>query len=223
MASGSELSKRAWPIWLAANGVGWLLAYALAQLVARTILSSELIAIALEEADYFWLGPLDSAGNSILYGLVIGLILGLAQGVVLRRLFDIKFGWWVGASLLVFGLRQLLAHWELRALAEVGAENVSLFGLAIVLIAGILFVLPQWYVLNRRFEKAGWWVPATLLGIGLGTRLFQETDALLEWIALTLLCGLVYGFATGLALRNMKLRRQFASEENATELGDVPG
>ena len=113
----------------------------------------------------------------------IGLVMGVLQGALLRRL-SVRWGWWtiatvVGAMLpfiagplLVTG-RTVGPLWDIDRVR--GALTLSL--------VGITLGVAQWVVLRDKVRGAGWWIPITVAGWALagftgGVELSTPLDAL---------------------------------------------
>jgi hypothetical protein len=90
----------------------------------------------------------------------LGLTLGLAQWVVLRRYISQPFRW-VTATLIGYLLCVIIIiSSNLAALGGMGVwNNVLLLGLL-----GTAIGMSQWWILRRHYRSAGWWVLATAAG-----------------------------------------------------------
>jgi hypothetical protein len=89
---------------------------------------------------------------------LIGAVGGFMQWLVLRRQVA-GVGWWVPASTLGFPVALVIAEGAMR----LGGDSVAVPILLGVLF-GILSGIMPWLVLRRQLARAGWWVPAHLLG-----------------------------------------------------------
>jgi hypothetical protein len=118
--------------WVAANIVGWVVGFAVCEAL-KTIVTTVFVD-----------------------GLVIGTAIGFAQWLVLRRGIS-SVGWWVGFSIIGFGLGKALS--EAVAPATPTVLDYGLSGAVI----GASVGLAQWLVLRQHVSAAGWWVPATIL------------------------------------------------------------
>ena len=90
--------------------------------------------------------------------VILGLAGGFMQWLVLRRRIA-GTGWWVPASTLGFPAALVIAVGAMR----LGGDSVAtpiLLGVLFGILSGIL----PWLVLRRQVARAGWWVPAHLLG-----------------------------------------------------------
>jgi hypothetical protein len=107
-------------------------------------------------------------GNAVTdwaFTALFGAVGGFMQWLVLRRQIAAA-GWWVLASTLGFAIAPIAAIAGVMAMSQV----MSLDGnpMAAPILLGVLFgilsgILP-WLVLRRQVARAGWWVPAHLLG-----------------------------------------------------------
>ena len=92
----------------------------------------------------------------VLIVIILGLAGGFMQWLVLRRRIS-GTGWWVPASTLGFPVALVMADGAMRL---VGIPSPILLGVLFGILSGIL----PWLVLRRQVARAGWWVPAHLLG-----------------------------------------------------------
>jgi len=92
----------------------------------------------------------------VLIVIILGLAGGFMQWLVLRRRIA-GTGWWVPASTLGFPVALVMAEGAMRL---VGIPSPILLGVLFGILSGIL----PWLVLRRQVARAGWWVPAHLLG-----------------------------------------------------------
>jgi len=115
----------------------------------------------------------------VLSEFVVGVAVGLAQWVVLRKRIE-RSGWWI----LVSGVGWAAG----RGLASLlfPAQNTILIGAMI----GAILGLAQWVVLRHRVVQSWWWIVVSALSWGL---------ALTGVLGATLV-GSLAGAATGLAL-----------------------
>ncbi len=107
-----------------------------------------------------------------------GILMGIAQFVLLRRYLP-RMGWWVlataggwslGLVLILLGIFNVLTHFW-------GAETIYrswAFVLAFSLL-GLSIGCGQWLVLRRRLPRAGWWIGANVLGLGLLGLMTKDT------------------------------------------------
>jgi hypothetical protein len=115
-------------------------------------------------------------------GLVMGLSIGIAQWLVLRRILPKSF-WWIGLTTMVsFGVGRALGN----------SYNSYLGGAAV----GILVGIAQWWVLSLAFSQAGWWIPANIVGWVAGWTLGEIAQARfgeVTFIVGPILAGIIMG------------------------------
>jgi len=99
-----------------------------------------------------------------------GASVGLMQWLILRRHFS-RAGWWVWASIVGgvvgfsltgwFPLSVTVGFGLIGLVGRLGDVTVgAMFGIQIGAPLGIM----QWFVLRRRFFRAGWWLLANIVG-----------------------------------------------------------
>jgi hypothetical protein len=157
--------------------------------------------------------------TDLIFTALFGAVGGLMQWLVLRRQIA-RAGWWVLASTLGFAIAPVAGIAGVMAMSQV----MSLDGnpMAAPMLLGVVFgvvggILP-WLVLRRQFARAGWWVPAHLLGslVGgaLGIIAFHAMGLIgfyqFSWAAAGAMFGAGFGAVTGLTL--VWLLRQPISE-----------
>jgi hypothetical protein len=105
-------------------------------------------------------------------GAILGLVLGAAQWLAIRRHLPGSLGW-IPATAVGFALLQ-----EVALLAEVWVDSPSIYstlGLVIAwdvlkaLMGGVALGFAQWVVLARRISRAWLWIIALPLAFGVGT------------------------------------------------------
>ncbi len=94
----------------------------------------------------------------ILLVVILGLAGGFMQWLVLRRRIA-GTGWWVPASTLGFPVALVIAVGAMRLGGDSTATPI-LLGVLFGILSGVM----PWLVLRRQLARAGWWVPAHLLG-----------------------------------------------------------
>ncbi|MDF5731091.1 MAG: hypothetical protein PUP92_24575 [Rhizonema sp. PD38] len=91
------------------------------------------------------------------YIFLPGLIIGVAQWVVLRNYIS-HASWWIVASFL---------GWFLGIFAPFHAMTTGYFGYMFVLVdTSLMFTslgVAQWLILRRHTQSAGWWVPVSTI------------------------------------------------------------
>jgi hypothetical protein len=156
-----------------------------------------------------------------LAGVGEGLVLGLAQGVMLRRMFGaLDLGAWVMATVLIatFGWATGSAVSIFGAFSS-GAEAVGpplpwIIGFSVLfgLIAGALFGAAQWVALRRAAEPASIWILANAAGWAVAMPVIYLAASLdygdrgqgvvfFTSLFAGLLAGAVVGAVTGLSFR----------------------
>jgi hypothetical protein len=168
-----EGELRFWLHWMLANIPAWVVGAFLFWALADKIVS-------------FALGP----GAVAAFGAVLGLVVGTAQWLVLRRHVP-GAGWWVAASVVAGALGLAVSD----ALSHVGA---------VALVLGAVIGAVQWPVLRRWVGRAGWWVPANMaawlagrmIAWTVATFVSLTASGFFDW-GLGLRTGLVLGMALG--------------------------
>jgi hypothetical protein len=165
-------------LWVAANLLGWL------------------VLVALLAA----LPTLKSIRGLFVAPLLIGVPLGIAQWLVLRRLIPLSPLWvltlpvgWVLSMLVPVAIPASL--WQV-----VDSESTATLTLLYV-VMGAVMGLPQWLMLRRKLLRAAWWILGNSVGMGLGFALVLVTGFInrSEFWSYTAVV-LVYGIATGAIL-----------------------
>jgi len=124
------------------------------------------------------------------------------QWLVLRRHIA-GSGWWVPASALGFPIALVLADKAMRLAGDFAAAPILLG-----VLFGVLSGAMPWLVLRRQLVRAGWWVPAHLLGSlvggGLGIVAFHAMSLIgfyqFAWAAAGATFGAGLGAVTGFIL-----------------------
>ena len=130
--------------------------------------------------------------------LIIGLPIGLAQWIAIRRLAPISILW-----IFTISIGLLLALGILRALPTGGLvddESIAVLtaGFAVM---GFATGLIQWFLLRRQFTKSLVWLLGSTVGISLGSVLVLASDLVNKsGIISIILVVLLYATATGLTL-----------------------
>ncbi len=188
-----------WLGWIAANAVFWTVGFGLAQIYARALYGGDsAIRRVLEGSNYIWTRPLDSPVATANYGLMLGAALAVGQWLVLKRRLDIRWPWWLAATMLGYALHGFLL--SLSADAAAG-DQVTLASLGLLCGGVVLVGIPQWLVLREHLPNAGWWIVASAVGLLLaGPDRSGGTDSLIAWLAVSLLAGAVFGIVTAFFL-----------------------
>jgi hypothetical protein len=157
--------------------------------------------------------PVDTfrAANGITLGIVMGATGGYFQWVVLRERIA-GAGLWGLASALGFGLALS------AAIAAYTGENYAVTGLLMASVFGVAGGILQWLILRLKVPRAGWWLPANLLGSLVGAVavpiagiLFDAGNWDLGVMTFGLLFGTGYGAITGAVLVWL-LRQSFSGD-----------
>lgn len=171
-------------IWGLGTLVGLIIAVILAGFLGKVI-----AGIMGEPALFFVPG-----GWIVVNGGVVGGTLGLIQWFILRQHIP-QAWWWVLAS---------LVGWLATAFVVFGAsESLIFLGLPLV-VGGAVLGTAQWLVLRQTFAKAGWWLLATIMGLGIGWHAVWITG--FGWLSL-IVGGAVYAVITGLVIVWLLQRR----------------
>jgi len=131
-----------------------------------------------------------------LFGIVLGIGVGVLQWLVLRRRVSGAV-WWVLASA-AGGLGILQAGFEGLSYSLSFGALLSFTG--IVALGGAVTGTLQWLVLRGQFSRAGWWVLASTVGWGLGGSVLGafpwgvgDTDARVALVVTAAVLGAVTG------------------------------
>ena len=134
--------------------------------------------------------------------IILGLAGGFMQWLVLRRRIA-GAGWWVPATSLGFPIALVIAEDAMRLVGDFTAAPI-LQGV----LFGVLSAITPWLVLRRQIARAGWWLPAHLLGSLVGGALgivsFHVVGLIgfyeLVWAAAGAMFGAGLGAITGITL-----------------------
>ncbi len=148
------------------------------------------------------------SGGPLFGGLVEGTLLGVAQAAVLRRhVGDFPVIAWCAATAIV-----ATVGWGSTSAFQAGGTGGTEPPMVLVLVGaaglgagmGLVMGAAQWLVLRRVFTRAWTWIPASVVGWGLGmvpafwVATLPETGAGLgERLALGAIGGLLMGLAVG--------------------------
>ena len=132
--------------------------------------------------------------------LIIGLPIGFAQWIALRRVAPISILWvlTVSAGLLL----GLVVSPILAGIFWGFLDDESVLSLtAAYTTIGLLVGLAQWLFLRGHFTKSLVWLLSSAVGLGLGTGLVLATNLIYQsGIVSIILVALVYAIATGLVI-----------------------
>ena len=147
----SPLTRFEWGFglrWVLATSVGWIVGFAVCETLKAIV-------------EFLAHPPTD--------GAVIGISIGIAQWLVLKRRIN-RAGWWILASIIGFGVGKAVG--DAFAQAVSGALGSGLDGAMI----GASLGIAQWLVLRRHVAQAGWWVLANILAWALGWTVIRVID-----------------------------------------------
>lgn len=136
-----------------------------------------------------------SVGQAAVGGAITGLILGVAQWIVLRQMIALS-SWWIVATGLGLALGLALSV----ALLGTGLELRPLV-IRAALTGGILGI-SQWLLLRQYIALAGWWAAVVMLGWVTGWIVTRAAGVDLSrgWTVFGASGALVFAGLTGLAL-----------------------
>jgi hypothetical protein len=143
---------------------------------------------------------LKSIPGMLVSSLIIGLPIGFAQWIALRRVAPISILW-----VLTISAALLLGHVVRPILAGVFwgfLDDESVLSLtAAYTTIGLLVGMAQWLFLRGHFTKSLVWPLSSAIGLGLGTGLVLATNLIDQsGIISIILVVLVYAIATGLVI-----------------------
>lgn len=142
-----------------------------------------------------------SIHSRLVSSLIIGLPIGFAQWIALRRVAPISSIWvlTISAGLLLGISNPLSGIWGLL-------DDESVLSLTIGCATVGLFVgLAQWFFLRRHFVKSLVWVLSSAVGLGLGIGLVLTSNLIDQGLVSIILVTLVYSIATGMAILRMQI------------------
>jgi hypothetical protein len=162
-----------WRRWVIANALGELVGLGAAAVAGVAL-------VQLFEATLSTFASLAGAGVMILLGTFEGVIVGLAQWLVLRRQFPAlsRRAWALASAAGAF------VAWTLgmlpSTLIDFGADaagapppqmsDLLMYALAAAMgaVLGPILGIPQWLALRRHVRHAAWWIPANAAAWALG-------------------------------------------------------
>ncbi len=178
--------------WLRATFAGWLAGFFLAVI----------LIIAVDSAGIPSKAPL---------GLGMGLGVGWAQRRVARDWLYVDRGWLMSC---VWGLVAPMLAYDLGRFALPSLSvHIALF----VVIGGILIGILQWRLLRTMWQRAAWWIPASIVGWGLAGSTVIVSDRYLPkipglagaglYVFVILVGGILLGFVQRSVIRRMTRSR----------------
>ncbi len=125
----------------------------------------------------------DKLIQNTLGALIVGGLMGLAQGLVLRR-HGFNGAWWTVATSLGWAGGIFIAGYLIFSLdSTIQTNDFFRWIVPAAFIAGAVVGIPQWGVLSRRLPSVGWWwILVSALGWGI-----QFPGMLPGWILMRLL------------------------------------
>jgi hypothetical protein len=147
---------------------------------------------------YMHLAVSPSSGGRLVSSLLIGLPIGIAQWLALRRVAPISMVWVLSVSVaLPLAMETLNSPVFLGAFSSLGDESVIVLTTGYCVV-GLLTGLIQWVLLRGRLANAFLWPLGSAFGLGFGTGLVLVSDLVNQsGIASLVLVVLVYAIATG--------------------------
>ena len=162
---------------------------------------ANLLGMAAVGALVFVLQFLKSTPGILMASLLVGMPIGLAQWIALRRVASISKLWALTTSTglllgLVFLNSPILVQlWE----SLDGRSVLSLIPGYVV--TGFFVGLAQWLLLRHRFIKSWVWLLGSAAGLGLGSGLVLISDLIHQaWLVSIILVALVYAVVTGFVI-----------------------
>ncbi len=124
--------------------------------------------------------------------LILGLPIGLAQWIALRRIVQTSIAWIISIPIGI-----LLAFLITRVIPDglwPGMDDESIAGLTTAyLIVGFAIGLPQWYILRRHLARSSIWLLGSSIGVGASFWLILVTDLINQSGVISYIVGaLVY-------------------------------
>ena len=164
-----------------------------------------------------FVGPMEDAASAALAGAVAGVLIGLAQLIVLRRQIGMTGGWLVST---IVGLA--LGNTVGVLLTGGGTQTGDLLILGAA--AGVAVGIAQFALLQEYLQRAILWPPVVTLSWALGWFVTANigTNVRLGYAVFESVGGLAFAALTGLALINMarasnSLARQRAGKQSGTK------
>jgi hypothetical protein len=200
-------TKAEWSIWLQwvlasilGYGVGTTIGNALANLIPAMTCTQSFSDSFIDRLTN--IPCIQPSLSLILIVFILGLAGGFMQWLVLRRRIA-GAAWWIPASALGFPIALVLADKAMRLAGDFAAAPILLG-----VLFGVLSGSMPWLVLRRQNARAGWWLPAHLLGAlvggAFGIVAFHSAALMglyqFTWAAAGAMFGAGLGATTGIAL-----------------------
>ncbi len=171
--------------------------YELARMVPGWIVAN-LLGFAAISALPVVLTWLKATPGMVVSSLLVGIPIGVAQWIVLRRVVRISMVWvlTIPAGLLL-GLAVLNSPILSPLWASFDDESVLALTAGYVVVAALVG-LAQWSLLRGHFTRSWAWLLSSVVGLGLGTGLVLGSDLIHQaWLAAVAVVALVYAVVTG--------------------------
>ena len=222
-------SQRGWAfrlLWVGANTIAWGTRTGVSWAVGTAVQWSYLTIARARgtgqtSADgYLYLVTL------VVFGVLYGAIIGIAQQLVLRRQREFRGIRWVFATLI--GILLQLAIGSLAPLfgqyLGLSSDYARLAPIALTGTLGLVSLLAlgtsQWFVLRGFVRRSGWWIAATAIALWVSNLVTGYGGTILETILSDLVYGLAYGLVTEVALSAiLKKSRQLEAQSHGA--GDL--
>jgi len=126
--------------------------------------------------------------GGIVFGIVCGSVVGIAQWIVLRKRAS-RSAWWILASAVGWAMGLIAC----KALGEI--IGTAVYGAVFGTVTGTT----QWIVLRSRVHRSGWWILASAVGWIVAYATYQAAMTMFETLYVPVF-SIVSGAITGLAL-----------------------
>lgn len=145
-----------------------------------------------------------AVNGAVLYFTVQGLVLAVAQGMIVRR-YIAHSGWWVLATVVA-----MMLYVAVLIGAFQDPRNYLFDYGGSLLTPGILLGAGQWLVLRRHVPRAAWWIGASALGWALGILVSNVVSAVMvgyiglhAWLDISSVSGFIGGGVYGALMGRM--------------------
>jgi len=182
-------------------------------------IAANFLGVAAIGALGFVVPLLKSIPGMLVSCLLIGLPIGFAQWIALRRVVPISILWVLTISAgLLLGL--VVVNSPIPVLPWGFLDDESVLSLTAAYTTIAFFVgLAQWLLLRGHFAKSSVWLLSSAVGLGLGTGLVLVSDLINQsGLASIILVVLVYAIATGFVISWLRAshRKTEINLDNAT-------
>ena len=148
-------------------------------------------------------------------GFAGGIVMGLLQWLVLRNWVK-GVGWWIGVTAVGFTLLGLFMVWSSAGgwwgiLVDNRPSTVTIEASLL----GGLMGISQWLVLRKKLKRAGWWIPASIIGWAVDSLVLVPNFDNSRLLLSLLVSGVLAGITTGVTLVLLVARnRRLLDEDN---------